>query len=272
MKEQAKKIVIITGASSGIGEEFVRQLDQSFTRIDEIWMVARSINKMEEIAATLENKARILGLNLEKEEQRNELQLLLEQEKPNICMLVNCAGFGLLGDFEQLELKEQLNMVELNCKALTAVTYMSLPYMVRNGRIIQLASSAAFVPQAHFAVYAATKSYVLSFSRALQEELRTKGIFVTAVCPGPVNTPFFDRAETTGKTLALKKNFSVTSKAVVKDALIASKKRDTVAVCSIPMKLFRLLCKIVPHSWILEIVESLNKDEEGGAIETDTQK
>lgn len=254
------KIVIVTGASSGIGEEFVKQLDQNFQRIDEIWMIARNINKMEEIASTLENKARIIGLDLERKRERNELKLMLEQECPNICMLVNCAGFGLLGDFEQLDMDEQLNMIELNCKALTAVTYMVIPYMVRNARIIQLASSAAFVPQAHFAVYAATKSYVLSFSRALQEELLPKEIFVTAVCPGPVDTPFFDRAQTGAKTLALKKNFSVSAKAVVKDALIASKKRNTVAVCSFPMKLFRIICKVVPHSWILEVVESLKKE------------
>lgn len=253
------KIVMVTGASSGIGAEFVRQLDQSFSRVDEIWMIARSRNKMEEIAATLKNKTRIIDLDLEKSEQRAELKSLLDQEKPSICMLVNCAGFGLMGDFEQLDMEEQLNMVELNCKALTAVTYMAIPYMIRNGRIIQLASAAAFVPQAHFAVYAATKSYVLSFSRALQEELIPKEIFITAVCPGPVDTPFFERAETNGQTLALKKNFSVSAKWVVKDALTASKKRKTVAVCSIPMKLFRILCKVVPHSWILEIVESFNK-------------
>ncbi|MBR4983725.1 MAG: SDR family NAD(P)-dependent oxidoreductase [Lachnospiraceae bacterium] len=253
------KIVMVTGASSGIGAEFVRQLDQSFSRIDEIWMIARNAKKMEEIAATLQNKARIIGLDLEKKEQRKELEILLETESPEICMLVNCAGFGLMGDFEQLDIEEQLNMVELNCKALTAVTYMAIPYMVRNGRMIQLASAAAFVPQAHFTVYAATKSYVLSFSRALQEELIPKEIFVTAVCPGPVDTPFFDRAETNGHTLALKKHFTVSPEQVVRDALIASKRRKTVAVCSFPMKLFRILCKVVPHSWILEIVENYDK-------------
>ena len=253
------KVVVVTGASSGIGAEFVRQLDQSFSRIDEIWMIARNMEKMEEIAKTLRNNTRIIGLDLEQEEAREELQVLFKEKSPCICMLVNCAGFGLMGDFERLSLEEQLNMVELNCKALTAVTYMAIPYMVRNGRILQLASAAAFVPQAHFAVYAATKSYVLSFSRALQEELIPKEIFVTAVCPGPVNTPFFDRAETNGQTLALKKNFSVLPEWVVKDALIASKKRKTVAVCSVPMKLFRILCKMVPHSWILEIVENFDK-------------
>ena len=112
------KIVMVTGASSGIGEEFVRQLDQSFSRIDEIWMIARNVKKMEEIATTLQNKARIIGVDLEKKEQRKELEILIEKETPEICMLVNCAGFGLMGDFEQLDMEEQLNMVELNCKAL----------------------------------------------------------------------------------------------------------------------------------------------------------
>ena len=115
------KIVMVTGASSGIGAEFVRQLDQSFSRIDEIWMIARNVTKMEEIASALKNKTRIIGLDLEKNEQRTELQMLIEKENPNICMLVNCAGFGLMGDFEKLDMEEQLNMVELNCKALTAV-------------------------------------------------------------------------------------------------------------------------------------------------------
>lgn len=260
MIEQMKKIIIVTGASSGIGEEFVRQLDKNFTKIDEIWMIARNVKRMEEIARDLENTARILGLDLENQQSRRELEILLETEKPGICMLVNCAGFGVMGDFAQLDMTEQLNMIELNCKALTAVTYMAIPYMVRNGRILQLASSAAFMPQAHFAVYAATKSYVLSFSRALQEELLPKEIFITAVCPGPVDTPFFDRAERNGHTLALKKNFSVSAKMVVKDALIASKKRKTVTVCGLPLKLFRIVCKVVPHSWILEIVENFDKE------------
>lgn len=255
------KIVIVTGASSGIGEEFVKQLDQSFQRIDEIWMVARSEKKMEEIASCLTNKVRILPLDLEKKEDLDLLGDILEVEKPGICMLVNCAGFGVMGNFQESVIEEQLEMIDLNCKALTKITYLCLPHMIRNGRILQVASSAAFSPQADFAVYAATKSYVLSFSRALQEEVRAREIYITAVCPGPVDTPFFERAERNGHTLQLKKNFSVTAKRVVHDALIASKKRRTVSVCSIPMKAFHVACKILPHDWILEIAQYFDKKE-----------
>ena len=254
------KIVIVTGASSGIGEEFVRQLDNDFSRIDEIWMIARSQEKMEKIASSLQNTTRILNLDLEKTEQREELNELLQTEKPSICMLVNCAGYGMMGPFSKISLEEQMGMIELNCKALTAVTYMALPYMVRNGRIIQLASSAAFVPQMNFAVYAATKAYVLSFSRAIQEEIRGRRIAVTAVCPGPVETPFFERAERYGSTLSSKQRFSVSSEQVVKHALLASKLRKSVAVYSLPMKAFHVACKILPHDFILEIVQHLYKD------------
>lgn len=254
------KIAMVTGASSGIGEEFVRRLDRKCSEADEIWMIARNTKKMEQVSLSLKHKTRIIGLDLEKDEQRRQLQCLLKEKAPEIYMLVNCAGFGLMGDFQELDIEEQLNMVELNCKALTAVTYMAIPYMAKNSRILQISSAAAFVPQAGFAVYAATKSYVLSFSRALQRELLSREIYVTAVCPGPVKTPFFDRAETKGKTLALKKYFSVSAKKVVKNAIYASKRKKAVTVCSLPMKLFMLLCKVVPHSLILSIAGNCKKD------------
>lgn len=255
------KVVIVTGASSGIGEEFVKQLDKSLQRIDEIWMVARNKKKMEEIAAGLTNKSRLFSLDLERPMDRKDFNEILSSLKPSICMLINSAGFGIMGDFASQDIKEQLNMIELNCKALTHITYMALPFMTRNGRILQIASSAAFMPQANFAVYGATKAYVLSFSRALQEEIRNREIFITTVCPGPVETPFFDRAEKYGHTLKLKKKYSVTPDSVVKNALKASQKRKSVAVCSVPIKGFHLVCKLFPHDWLLEIAEFLSRRE-----------
>ena len=130
--------------------------------------------------------------------------------------------------------------------------------MARNGRIIQYASSAAFLPQPGFAVYAATKAFVLSYSRALNAELAKKGICVTAVCPGPVKTEFFSIAETTGTMPLYKKLTMADPKKVVKKAIFDSMMGKSVSVYGIPMKMFRLLCKAVPHSWILKGWGGLN--------------
>lgn len=197
-------IILITGASSGIGVEFALQLDNVFQNIDEIWMIARRKKELLEVAQHLEHTTRVLDMDITKEEQVERLRKLLADEKPVIRMLVNCAGYGILGDFSASNINEELGMIEVNCKALTQMTHLCLPYMRKNSRLIQVASSAAFLPQPNFAVYAATKAYVYSFSRALRQELRHKKIYVTAVCPGPVDTPFFDIAEKTGSRLAVK--------------------------------------------------------------------
>ena len=189
-------IIIITGASSGMGVEFALQLDNVFTyTIDEIWMIARRKEAMLEVAESMMNTTRILDMDVTKPEDMERLKKLLAKEKPTVRMLVNCAGYGVMGEFSKLNVQEELGMIDVNCKALTQMTYMCMPYMRENSRIIQLASSAAFMPQPGFAVYAASKAYVNSFSRALAEELRKKKIYVTSVCPGPVDTPFFSGLE-----------------------------------------------------------------------------
>lgn len=149
-------------------------------------------------------------------------------------------------------------MVRLNCESLCAVTRMVLPYMPHNSRIIQFASAAAFLPQPDFAVYAATKSFVLSYSRALGEELRDRDIYVTAVCPGPVKTEFFDLAETTGQIPLYKRLVMANSRHVVRKALNDSILGRPVSVYGLTMKAFRLLSKIAPHSLLLSIMRKLS--------------
>lgn len=169
-------------------------------------------------------------------------------------MLVNCAGYGIMGDFSASNISEELGMIDVNCRALTQMTYLCIPYMKKNSRIIQLASSAAFLPQPNFAVYAATKSYAYSFSRALNQELRSKKIYVTAVCPGPVDTPFFDIAEKTGSTLAVKKLTLVRADQVVKKAIADSYHKREKSVYSAWIKSFDIAAKIIPHRAILELM------------------
>lgn len=256
----AKNIILITGASSGIGREFAFFVDPYFKKIDEIWLVARNEEKLAETArALVVHKTRIFSLDITKEAQIERLVNTLSEENACIRILINCAGYGLMGDFNKIDPKGLNGMVRLNCEALTNVTRCCLPFMMRGSRIIQLASSAAFLPQPYFAVYAATKSYVHSLSQALYEELRPKGIYVTSVCPGPVDTPFFEIAEEYGETLSIKKLTMVKPEKVVSRALRDSYDKRPKSVCSFLIQMFEVLAKIVPHRMILGMLRFVKK-------------
>ena len=191
-----KKIAIVTGASSGMGREMVYLLADHFAALEEIWVVARRKERLEELVGTVPVRLRILPLDLTSEEDLGALSVLLKREQPNVKILVNGAGYGKTGAVGTIRRDLSVGMVRLNDEALVAVTEMVLPYISKNSRIIQFASAAAFMPQPGFAVYAASKSFVLSYSRALAVELKKKNIYVTAVCPGPVETEFFGIAWT----------------------------------------------------------------------------
>lgn len=250
-----KKIAIITGASSGMGKEFAHQIDKRCNDLDQIWVISRSIEKTE----FPDGKAEFirLPLDLTAEESIAVLQERLRAENPKIKLLVNSAGFGKMGKFEEIPLGMQTQMLECNTIALMKMCHICIPYMAKGGYIINMASVAAFLPQMRFAVYAASKSFVLSFSRALHYELQDRKISVTAVCPGPVKTAFFDIAEETGYSLKLKKYFMVKPEKVVAYALRCAGERRQLSVYSLPMKGMRILAKAVPHSVILEIYDKL---------------
>lgn len=254
-------VIVITGASSGIGREFALQMDRYFTNIDEFWLISRDRQKLIETAAYMQHKTRILAMDITKDAQLERLEDTLQEKGAVVRILVNCAGYGLMGNFAGQDREGTLGMVRLNCEALTNITHRLIPYMRKGSRIIQMASSAAFLPQADFAVYAATKSYVLSFSRALGEELRSKEIYVTSVCPGPVDTPFFDIAERNGSTLAIKKYTMVEADRVVAQALRDSYYKRSVSICSLPMQLFALSTKLAPHDAFLRMMTFIKKRE-----------
>lgn len=252
-------VIVITGASSGIGMEFALQMDNYFSNIDEFWLIARSRDKLQEVAKAMRHKTRILAMDITSDAQLERLEDTLLDNDAVVRMLINCAGYGIMGPFDRQDREGELGMVRLNCEALTNITHRLIPYMRKNSRIIQLASSAAFLPQEDFAVYAATKSYVLSFSRALGQELCEKGIYVTSVCPGPVDTPFFEIAEKTGTTLAIKKYTMVDAERVVKQALRDSYYRKNLSVCSVPIKAMQFSAKFIPHDLILKGMKLLKK-------------
>lgn len=252
-------VIVITGASSGMGMEFARQMDRSFYNIDEFWLVARSRDKLEKLAEELMHKSRVFAIDITEKKGMNRLEKSLKECNAIVRILINCAGYGVMGGFEKLDREQTLGMVRLNCEALTDMTYRLLPFMDRNSRIIQLASSAAFMPQPDFAVYAASKAYVHSFSRALGTELKRREIYVTSVCPGPVDTPFFDIAEKDGTYLTIKKIAMAQPDKVVAQAIRDSYYKRPVSVYSPLIKAFRAAAKVVPHSLILKGFAVLKK-------------
>lgn len=250
------KIAIITGASSGMGKEAMIQIADRFGgSLDEIWAIARREERLEELRRQLPVPLRILPLDLTDPSAQTLLEQELKSRTPQVRLLVNAAGYGKIGKSSNIPLSGETGMVRLNCEALCAVTHMVLPYMTPHSRILQFASAAAFLPQPGFAVYAATKAFVLSYSRALNAELKPRDIVVTAVCPGPVDTEFFEVAETVSEMAAYKKLVMANPKKVVRTAIRDSMMGKTVSVYGLTMKLFFLLCKITPHSVLLKLMK-----------------
>lgn len=256
-----KNIVIITGASSGFGELFATTLDNKLKSIDEYWLIARNTEKMAEIAKAMSTPCRILGFDLTKDESVKEIIKCVEREADDceddlyIKMLINSAGYGKLGDFSSINDVDVSGMIDLNITALTCLTKGLLPYMARNSRIINIASVAAFLPQPGFAEYAATKAYVLSFSRALNAELGPRGISVIAVCPGPSSTNFFNVAEEHAKTPWYKKHFMANPKKVVDKAIRDSINKCDISIYGIWMKLLYAVTRVAPQKIVLKFIK-----------------
>ncbi len=251
-----KKTAVVTGASSGMGREFVRQIAGKYPWLEEIWAIARRAEELEKLKEEVQEVfIRPLPLDISRMEDREMLNGLLEKEKPEILFLVNAAGMGVQKKFVCTSLWEAVSTTELNCTALTGITRLCLPYCKERGRIFMLASAAAFVPQPGFAVYAASKAYVVSFSRALNRELKNQKIQVTAVCPGPVDTLFLEKMGGKDRMPGYKKPFIASPKGVVKKALKDGARGKELSVPGIPIKLLEAGCKILPHSLILKFME-----------------
>ena len=246
------KIAVVTGASSGIGREFAIQISKRYGKLDEIWLVARRKEKMEELESQLKVPVRIFAMDLCNNEDISQFKDYLVSLNPDIKLLVNSAGYGKVGRFDELNLDAQCGMIDLNCRALTMFTGICLPYISTHSRIINLASAAAFSPQPNFNVYAATKAYVLNYSRALNVELKNRKITVTSVCPGPVDTEFFDVAgDSEGKSF--KKNFRADVHKVVNQAIKDAALGNELSIYGTAMKLAKGATKVLPQKAIMAV-------------------
>jgi len=247
------RIAIVTGASSGIGKSYVKQLVASKETFDAIWIVARRIDKLLEMKALSD---RIVPLQCDLSKGISEIMDKLSSEKPVVGLLINCAGMGRKGYIADRPSSDIVNTIDLNCTVLSELTCEVIPYMEKGSRILNVGSTAAFLPQPGFAVYAASKSYVVSFSRALARELRDKGIKVTVASPGPVDTEFNGLA-TDGKST----EFTGFRKLVAADAdkfaaasLKASSKGRVFFVYGFSQKCLHVASKIIPTGLFLRLI------------------
>ena len=241
-------IAVITGASSGMGREFVLALDKE-SRLDEIWVVARREDRLLQLQGSCRAKVVPLVLDLADNASVGVYDDMLSQRHPHIKVLVNAAGFGLFGTFSELSMAEQLDCINVNDRSLTAFTYASLPYMDKGSQIYNLGSLSSFQPTPYMSVYSASKAFVLSFSRAMNVELRSRGIRVMAVCPGWIKTEFFDRAVSDDTINYFNRYY--TAKEVIDQALADMKKGKDVSVLGLPEKLQVWLVKHLPHRLVM---------------------
>ena len=245
------RIAIVTGASSGMGREFVRQL-HGYIQPDEIWAIARRKSALEELSSETVIPVRPIALDLGKAESFREFAALLEAEQPEVELLVNAAGFGKFGDFQGIPLEDDLNMIDLNCKALVAMTRLCLPYMHRGSHILQLDSLSAFQPVPYITTYGATKAFVLSYTRSCNAELKAQGIRMMAMNPAWVKTEFFDHAFQTNNRVQYF-NYIQEAKEVVAVGLkdLYKTKKD-MSIPGLGVKLQVLGVKLLPHKLVMK--------------------
>ena len=255
-----KNIAIITGASSGIGKVFAETLS-SHGEYDEVWAIARNVARLDALKDVVPFPVRPISLDLSGASFIEKMKGMLEEEKPNVKILINCSGYGKFEATEKTPIEDSLGMIDLNCRALTAMTLLSLPYMEKGAEIIEIASVAGFQPIPYINIYGATKAYVLSFSRALNRELKGRGIRVLAVCPFWTKTAFFDRAIKKDEEAVVKKYVAMYEpEFIVKTAwkTLERSKRDFV-VPGFKAKMQVLAVKMLPHSIVMSIWQSQQK-------------
>lgn len=260
-----KKIIVVTGASSGMGASFARQLAKESAGFlqrgktqaasDEIWIVARRQDRLEALKKEIEGlgegipSVRVIAMDISGRDGARALGKLFSDEASAeeslfINVLVNNAGFGTYGEFAETDVEREMEMVDLDCTSLTGITGYALPFMGKGSRLINTASLASFLPLGNFAVYGACKAYVLSLTVALAAELKQKGIRVTALCPGPVSTEFANVASR-GARKEVKHGLS--AEKTVAHCIRKSRRGSLYALMAFKWKIASWASKLVPR-------------------------
>lgn len=247
-------VAIVTGASSGIGAEFARLIKER--GVDEIWLVARRADRLVELGEELGINYKAISADLTDSEGIEKIRAELIASAPSVKYLVNAAGFGDFGAYDEIDESCAARMIDLNVKALVLITHMTLPYMERGGHIIELGSGSCFTPLPYFNVYAASKSFVLHYSKALKHEIKEHGVSVTCFCPGWVHTEFLGKATMDSKATRPKESFFkplLDCKKVVAGCMRAADKGKIMYVTNWYTKMQHVLFKILPDSILTSI-------------------
>ena len=247
---------LITGASSGLGVEFINAVLHQMPEIDNFWLGARRKERLEDLAAALpaDKTAHCISADISCRAGWDILKAELSEKNPDVALLINCAGVGRMDNFAESDLETQVNMVNLNVAGLTAVTSLTLPYMKSGSRIINASSIASFCPNAKMTVYSSTKAYVSFFSRGLGLELKERGISVTAVCPGPMDTEFLGIAAIKSKTFDMLPHTS--PKKVADGTVKAAVRRKAVYTPGGFFKFYRVVAKILPQRLMVHLAKT----------------
>ena len=247
-----KNVAVITGANSGIGKEFAKLLSQ-YEDLEEIWAFARNKERLNELKTTLGEKVRPFSMDLTARDNLNAIKTLLAAEKPNVRYLVNCAGFAKFGDYGATDEAVSLNMIDLNIAALVGITLICLPYMREGAHVINMSSQASFQPVPYQNLYSSTKVFVKNYTRALNVELKERGINATAVCPGWMNTRLIERAYTGAAKATNEFPFITEPYPVAEKALKDAEANKDISVYSPMIKLSHLLSKLLPHRFVMKV-------------------
>lgn len=250
-------IAVITGASSGLGKEYVKAVLKSRTALDEIWVIARREQKLLELKASLGDKIRVLPFDITDSSAVERYVQQLKETDSSVSLLINNAGFGKLGEFKDISLADNCGMVRLICEALTAMIAATLPFMKQGAEIINTCSIASFAPNIRMAVYSSTKAYVMSLSRALRSELKKSGINVLAVCPGPMDTEFLPLANIEkGSSHTFDTLPRVIPETVARKSLAASARRKGVYTNRFFYKFYRFTAKLLPTALVMKMAKT----------------
>lgn len=271
-----RRIAIITGASSGLGKEFIRQLDALGDELfpaeddfgvpcaafDEFWIIARRKDRLEEAAANAKTPVRVLPYDLTDKQAISDLAELLDREMPDVRLLINAAGFGKIGSWKDIPLEQVDQMIDLNCRAAVDMTQIVLPHMKEQAHVMEICSTAAFQPFQYLNVYAASKAFLYRYSRALSVELRKDKIHVTAVCPYWIkDTEFIDGAKKTDTDQNYVHGFPLadTAEHIAERSLLDASLGLTVSTPGPVCSLHRFFSKLISSDLLMWIFEGIRR-------------